>query len=81
MKFKQGWIANEKGVKMDVVVDSKTDPVKVIDLCLGIGSIAFGVIHLMRKSFRSGSQAFESAEFKTFKALDLVEEIQNNKTE
>lgn len=82
MKFKQGWIGDGKGKMVDVVVDSKTDPVKVKDLCLGIGSIALGVIFLMQQSFRSGSQAHETAEYQTLNDLGLLDNPEEvNKTE
>ena len=73
MKFKQGWIGDGKGKTMDIVVDSKTEPVKVKDLCLGIGCIALGVIYLMQQSFRSGSQAHETAEYQTLDKLGLLD--------
>lgn len=82
MKIKQGWIGDGKGRTMDIVVDSKTDPVKVKDLCLGIGCIALGVIYLMQESFRSGSKAHETAEFKTLDTLGLLADPEGtNKTE
>lgn len=81
MKFKQGWIGDGKGRVMDIVVDSRTSPIKVKDLCIGVGGITLGVLYLMRNAFRSGAEAHEIAETKTLNALDLIvnpEEKSNN---
>lgn len=71
IKFTQGWIENDQGVKKDIVVKAATAN-SFKEMLIGGGIILAGVTYLTCTAFRNGSRAMEQAEDKTMFDLGLI---------
>ena len=74
IKIKFGSIQNVKtGETMDIVVNALSKN-NVSDILIGYGIVLVGITYLSLTAFRNGAKAFDTAEYKTLKALRLLEE-------
>lgn len=71
IKFKQGWICTNEGIKKDIVVKAAA-PNKLKDLVIGGGLVLMGITYLTTTAFRYGSVKHEAAEIKTMEDLGLI---------
>lgn len=78
IKFKQGWIGNDKtGEKKDIVVKSAL-PNKVKDMLVGGLILVLGVTYLTFTAFKNGAQKHEDAEMETLTDLGLIGEVKED---
>ena len=71
IKFRQGWIENQEGVRKDIIVKAFL-PNKAKDIVIGSILIVAGVAHLTVSAFKNGSKHFEEAEYNTLNDLGIL---------
>lgn len=72
IKFKQGWISNDKtGVTKDIVVKAAA-PNTLRDTLIGGGMVLIGITYLTVTAFKNGAKKFDDAEFQTLSELGLI---------
>lgn len=70
IKFKQGWIETNEGVRKDIVVKAKA-PNSLKDMLIGGGITLIGITYLTVSAFKNGSKMFSEAESQTMDDLGL----------
>lgn len=73
IKFKQGYIRNMNGETKNIEVKALL-PNRAKDILVGSSLITAGVIYLTVTAFKHGSEAFESAEYRTMVDLGIIKD-------
>lgn len=71
IKFKQGWIGGNDGIKKDIIVQAAA-PNTLRDALIGGSLVLMGITYLTVTAFKNGASKFEDAEFKVLSDLNLV---------